>query len=315
MKTTYSCWRSTNAAAIAFAVSVILGLSGGAYASPKGSAGTPVTSAKNSFPLGSVAKSVRALVPEAYKKKGSLTIAVSATHPPNAYFNDQNKLIGWEVELGKAIATRMGLKPDFRKVDFSQILTGLQSDRYDIGLSGINDTTVRQEVVTFVDYFNSGGTSLIVKSGNPKNLSSVADLCGDTVAVETGTLQVGLAQDQSKKCVANGKKPIEITQFPNQTQVQLQLRTGRADAGLNDFPVAAYIAKQSNGHIDVISNNKGTTITYYGIAIAKESPNLVKAVQAAVQSVIDDGTYTKILKQWLLLDGAIETAAINGTGK
>ena len=283
-----------------------MGLAASAY-------GAPGSGPQTTVAPGSADPAVEALVPESFKSKGSLTIAVSATHPPNAFFNDENKLVGWEVELGRALAARMGVKADFQKVQFAQILTGLQSGRYDLGLSGISDTKAREQVVTFVDYF-SAGTSLIVPAGNPKHISSISDLCGDTVAIETGTSQVGFSQDQSAKCVAAGKKPIEIKTFPDETQVQLQIRTGRADAGLNDFPVAAYIALQSDGKLEAVRGGEKFSAPY-GIAISKDKPQLVKAVQAALKDVIADGTYDKILKEWNLENGALKTAVINGASK
>lgn len=292
--------------AVAVVAALAVTLSTSAYAA-SGSA------PKTTVAPGSADPAVEALVPDNYKAKGSLTVAVSATHPPNAFFNDQNKLVGWEVELGRALAARMGLKSDFQKVQFAQILTGLQSGRYDLGLSGISDNKTRQKVVTFVDYF-SAGTSLVVPAGNPKHLTSINDLCGNTVAIETGTSQVGFAKDQSDKCVAGGKKPIEVKTFPDETQVQLQIRTGRADAGLNDFPVAAYIALQSDGKLEAVRGGDQFSAPY-GLAIPKDKPQLVKAVQAALKDVIADGTYDKILKEWNLEDGALKSAAINGASK
>lgn len=293
---------------IAAAAVIVVALSANAFAaSPASHSGSP---AQATVSPGSAAPAVEALVPDSYKAKGSLTIAVSATHPPNAFFDDQNQLVGWEVELGRALAARMGLKADFQKIQFAQILAGLQSGRYDLGLSGISDNKTREQVVTFVDYF-SAGTSLVVKAGNPKHITSISDLCGDTVAIETGTSQVGFVNGQSAKCVAAGKKPIEVKTFPDETQVQLQIRTGRADAGLNDFPVAAYIALQSDGQLVAVRGGPSFTAPY-GIAISKGSPGLVKAVQAALKDVIADGTYEKILKKWNLTQGALRTAAING---
>ncbi|MGN6549930.1 MAG: ABC transporter substrate-binding protein, partial [Pararhizobium sp.] len=189
----------------------------------------------------------------------------------------------------------------------------LQSGRYDLGLSGISDNKTREKVVTFVDYF-SAGTSLVVRAGNPKHLESISDLCGNAVAIETGTSQVGFAKDQSDRCVSDGKKPIDVKTFPDETQVQLQIRTGRADAGLNDFPVAAYIALQSDGKLEAVRGGDEFSAPY-GLAIAKDKPQLVKAVQAALKDVIADGTYAKILKEWNLENGALTTAAINGAGK
>lgn len=300
--------------AFTIGVAIAATLSTSTYAASSTEGGPKAgTTASAELASSSTNPSVMALVPDSYKQKGTLTIAVSATHPPNAFFSDQNKLVGWEIELGSALAARMGLKPDFQKVQFAEILTGLQAGRYDMGLSGINDNKTREKVLTFVNYF-SAGTSLVVHSGDPKHISSIKDLCGRTVAIETGTNQVGIAQDQSAKCVAEGKQPMGVKLFPDETQVQLQIRTGRADAGLNDFPVAAYIAQQSQGQLEAVRGGKEFDAPY-GLAIPKSSPELVKAVQAALKDVIADGTYGKILKTWNLELGALTTAQVNGASE
>lgn len=272
-------------------------------------AGSPSAGAAGSATEGGDA-AVQALVPPELASKGSITFAASAAHPPNAFFDDQNKLTGWEVELGTALAKKMGLKPDFQKVQFAAIIPGLQSGRYDVGLSGISDNKKRQEVVNFVDYF-SAGTSLVVKAGNPEKLKTIPDLCGHKVAIETGTSQVDFATGQSAKCTAAGKKPIEVATFPDETQVLLQIRTGRATAGLNDFPVAAYLAQQSNGDLEAVRGT-GEFSAPYGLAVPKGSDGLTNALQAALKAVIADGTYEQILKKWNLQDGALTTATING---
>jgi len=293
---------------------LVLGIVASACGSSTPSAQSGTTTGTSIAPgAGSADPAVKALVPPDLQSKGTVTFAVSAAHPPNAFYDSSNTLVGWEVELGKALAAKMGLKPDFQKVEFAAIIPGLQSGRYDIGLSGISDNKTRQAVVSFVDYF-SAGTSLVVQSGNPEHISSIEALCGHTVAIETGTSQVKFAQDESKACVDKGKAPITVGTFPDETQVQLQIRTGRAAAGLNDFPVAAYIAQQSGGKLDAVIGGKDFTAPY-GLAVPKDSVKVVQAVQAALKAVIADGTYAKILAKWNLQQGALTTAAVNGAVK
>jgi len=258
---------------------------------------------------GSADPAVKALVPPDLQSKGSLTIAVSAAHPPNAFYDSHNTLVGWEIELGQALAAKMGLKPDFQKAEFSAIIPGLQSKRYDIGLSSISDTKARQRVLNFIDYFTTG-TALLIQNSKSNGISSLQDLCGQTVAVETGTSQVGFANNQSAKCTSSSKQPINVKAFPDETEMQLQIRTGRASAGLNALPVAEYIAQHSQGALKVADGQYATAPI--GIAVSKDSGELLKALQAALKSVIADGTYSAILAKWKLDQGALSTATING---
>jgi polar amino acid transport system substrate-binding protein len=159
--------------------------------------------------------------------------------------------------------------------------------------------------VDFVTYF-SAGTSFYTSAKNPVMVNSLADLCGKVVAVEKGTTQQTDAEAQSKKC---GAAKGSVLTFPDQNGANLALASGRAQVGMADSPVAAYQVKQSNGQFKLVGEPYGTAP--YGIAIPKDA-GMTRAVKAAMDSVIKDGAYMKILDKWGVESGAIKTPVING---
>ena len=189
-------------------------------------------------------------------------------------------------------------------------------------MSSITDTKARQEGlddkgkklgpgVDFVDYFTAG-TAIYVQKGNPKNINSVDDLCGQTVAVQSGTTYEQMLKDQSKKCTDAGKKKLTIESFDNDTEAQTRVKSGGAVAGVNDYPVAVDIARKADGGNAFEVVGEQVDAGPFGIAVEQGEQGATSALEAAVNAIIEDGTYKKILTKWGAETGAIDKAAVNG---
>jgi polar amino acid transport system substrate-binding protein len=250
------------------------------------------------------------LLPAAIKSAGVLNIATDASYAPNEYFDtDGTTIIGLDVDLGNAIAAKLGLKANFQNVTFSAIIPALAAGKYDLSLSSFTDTKEREATVDFVDYFNAG-ESLMVLAGNPKGVTGPdLSLCGLTIAVEKGTTEESEIPALSKKCTDAGKKAITGLSSDDQNGANLALTSGRADVGSADSPIAAYAVKQLAGKIQLAGQTYETAP--YGIAIPK-APGLAPAIKAAVNAMIADGSYKTVLDKWGDDAGATSTAAING---
>ena len=245
-----------------------------------------------------VNKKIAAEVPSSTKSKGTLTVAADATYPPNEFIKpNSNTVIGMDADLGKALAEVMGLNADVKNVTFNAILPGLAAHKYDLGMSSFTVTKQREKEVDFVSYAIAG-TSFYVKASGGPNIGTIADLCGEKVAVEKGTIQADQATAQSKKCKAAGKPAVSLTTYPDQNGANLAISSGRSDVGMADSPPAAYIVAQSNGQFKLTGKPYGEAV--YGIAMAKNS-GLAKPVLDAVKQVMSDGTYDKIFKYWGLV--------------
>src|ERR671936_144759 len=249
-----------------------------------------------------VDKKIAAEVPAKIKSKGTLTVAVDATYAPNEFVGANGKsLTGWDVELGQDLGKVMGLNWKFRNATFDTIIPGLQSGKYDIGMSSFTDTKEREKVVDFVTYF-SAGTSFYVKASGGPTINTLADLCGHSVGVERGTTQADASTAQNKKCKAAGKPGVKVAVYPDQNAANLAISSGRQQVGAADSPVAAYIVKKSNGQFKL--SGKPYNTAPYGIAIPKGN-GMAKPVLDALKELMSDGTYMAILKKWGIQSGAI----------
>jgi polar amino acid transport system substrate-binding protein len=251
---------------------------------------------------------VAAEVPQKYKSK-TLVVAADATYAPNEFIaSNGHTVVGMDPDLAVALAGVMGVKVKVVNATFDSIIPGLQSGKYDLGMSSFTDTKAREKVVDFVTYF-SAGTSFYVKASGGPAISSLASLCGHKVAVEKGTTQQDDSTAQSAKCKKAGKAGVTVSTFPDQNGVNLALSSGRAEVAMADSPVAAYQVKQSHGTFKISGKSYGTAP--YGIGVPKGS-GLAKPIRDALVVLIKNGKYKQILKKWGIQQGAISNPKING---
>jgi polar amino acid transport system substrate-binding protein len=213
-------------------------------------------------------------------------------------------------DLVKALAAQMGLKANVVNATFDTIIPGLAAGKYDMGASSFTDTKAREKVVDFVDYFLAG-TSFFTKSSGGASVTGLADLCGKSVSVESGTTEETDAKGQSAKCTKAGKAKVTVLVFPTQSAANLALNSGRAQVSMADSPVAAYQVKQSGGTFKLVGQTYGTAP--YGLAIPKKS-GLAPAVLAALKALMANGAYTTILTHWGVQSGALPASQVKING-
>ncbi|MFB8031192.1 MULTISPECIES: ABC transporter substrate-binding protein [unclassified Streptomyces] len=261
------------------------------------------------------------LVPQSVKDKGEIKVGSDIAYPPVEFKDKSGKTVGIDPDLADALGKQLGVKFVFENGTFDTLLTGLRSKRYDLAMSAMTDTKDRQEGVDsetkkkvgegvdFIDYFTAG-VSIYTKKGDDKGISTWSDLCGKKLVVQRGTVSHDLAKAESTKCGSKGK--ISIEAFDNDLEAQTRLRGGGADAGSSDFPVAAYAVKTSGGGNDFQLVGDQVEAAPYGIAVAKGNDELTKAIQAALDAVIKNGEYEKVIAKWGVQAGAVTEAKING---
>jgi polar amino acid transport system substrate-binding protein len=230
---------------------------------------------------------------------GTWTIGSDIAYAPIEFEDENGEPVGLDIDLANALAELMGVEVVFENAAFDGLIPALLAERYDTLLSAMTIKPERDEQVDFVPYFNAG-SGLIVAAGNPNGIQTPADLCGRTVAVQEGTIQVELLETQSGEC----DEAINILRFPTDPEAVQALIAGQADAEIADFPVAAYSATQSDGALEVIPNQIDPAP--YGIAVRPDSDELEQVLQDALDQLIEDGTYDDILDEWNLAAGAIE---------
>ncbi|WP_030379405.1 MULTISPECIES: ABC transporter substrate-binding protein [unclassified Streptomyces] len=308
--------RSRTAAVGALAVAGTLLLAGCGDQTDKGSdSGSDSSSSSSSAPLADK-------LPSDIRKAGVIKVGSDIAYPPVEFMKD-GKATGIDPDIADALGKQLGVKFQFQNGKFDQLIVGLQAGRTQVIMSAMNDTKDRQngidsdngkkagDGIDFVDYFTAG-TSILVQKGNPKGIKTLDDLCGRVVALQRGTTSEGVAKAQNKKCKADGKKVISLQTFDTDPEALLRLKQGASVADLNDFPVAAYNAKTSGGGKDFEVIGDQIEAGPYGIGVSKKNTQLRDALQAAVDAIIKNGEYKKILEKWNVTDGGVTEAKING---
>jgi polar amino acid transport system substrate-binding protein len=239
-------------------------------------------------------------------KAGTLTFLSDTTYPPQESIDPAtNKAVGFDVDVANAIAAKMSLTATIQTADFSTIIDGLLAKKGDAIISAMSITPERSKKVAFVGYF-SAGQSILVRKGNPENITKLADLCGKKVAVQvTTTEQDTLNAENTGDCKSN---KISISTFPTDTDAVQKLKIGAVDAAMDDSPVAAYYVTQDPASFDL----GGTPVQSApeGIAVDPKNTEVLTAVQQAMLAIFNDGTYHKLLVKWNLLDGEIPASQI-----
>lgn len=234
------------------------------------------------------------LLPADLKTKGTLVVGTDPTFPPYEFYADDNKtVIGWDADFAKALGETLGLEVKTMPATFDTILPGVSSHKYDVGISGFNVTAERQKNADFAAY-QSSGSGLAVKAGNPKKLAlDPLKLCGTKVGGEKGTTQgIETLPAFSQQCVAAGKPPIDIQLFPSQNEANLALISGRVDSVLSGLIGMGYASKLSGGAFE-LAGDEDYDPTPVGIAMPKDSP-LTASMVAAVKALVASDTYKQI---------------------
>jgi polar amino acid transport system substrate-binding protein len=250
------------------------------------------------------------LLPARYKS--GINVA-SGVYAPMEFLDSSQKFTGFDYDLGQALGSKLGTKLTFTNQDFNTIIPSLQAGTHQIIMYGMNDTSTREQVLDFVDYFRAG-LGIIVQKGNPSKITTVQDLCGKSVAVAKGTTQEAFVQAQSAKCASGS---IAISELPTEGDALLAVRAGKAVADVEDAAPAAYDAKTAGGgsQFEVVfdpKNPNGYAAVYTGIGILKKNHDLAVALQAALKSLIDDGTYGRLLQKYNLSSYGVKKAILNG---
>ena len=227
---------------------------------------------------------------------GTLKVGSDTTYPPQEFINTATgQPEGFDVDLITAIAGRMGLKANVVTTKFDTIIDDLVAKRFDVVISAVSVTPDRQKKVDFVPYF-SAGESLLVQTGNPLNIKSVTDLCGQKVGVQNGTIEQSDLQTASNNCKKAGKPAIEMTVLQDQTAVVQLLASHRVVATYQDSPVTDYYNKLNPGQFTVGGSvvNAGPE----GIVVRKGDTSMFNAIQTAFNQLKADGTYHSLILKW-----------------
>ena len=244
--------------------------------------------------------------PTTLVRPGTLTFLSDTTYPPQESIDPATqRAVGFDIDIAKAIAAKMGLTATFQTTNSPQIVGALLAKKGDAIISALQITPDLQRQVALVAYFRAG-QAILVRKGEGSGISSIRDLCGKRVAVQVQSPEENTVDE------ANGGlcKDLKITKqvFPTDLQAVLVLKQRGVDAALDDSPVAAYFVKQTPDQLELAGPPFKTNPE--GIAVDPKNGELHKAVQQAMMAIYQDSTYRQILTAWNLLDGEIPASQI-----
>ncbi len=299
----------TRALTLALAASTALTLTacGSDSLSESSSSSAPATSAS----AATVDEALAAKLPEKIKSAGKIVIGTDATYQPNEYLDTDGKtVIGMDVELFDAVMAKFGVKTEWVPSAFDSIILGVQSGKYDVGVSSFSINTERLQQATMVSYFTAG-TQWVTQKGNPKQIDP-DNACGKTVAVQKGTVQAD--EDlpaRNKACTDAGKPEIKVLVDADQAKVTATVQSGKADAMLVDLPPAIAAVEGTGGTLELLGEQYDSAP--YGYVLAKDQTEFGQAIADALKALKADGTYDAILAKWKTEGGAITDFAVNPT--
>jgi polar amino acid transport system substrate-binding protein len=310
--------RVAKAAVLAAVLLVVLAvLAACGSSSPSSSSSTSASPSSGATGGVTADATLTAMLPAAIKSAGTIRVATNIPYPPWEMYTavGSKQATGIDYDLSQAIAAKLGVKASFDQTVFDSIIPALLAGKEDMVMASMFDDATRQKQLDFVDYATDSYGILLPK-GNPDNIKSIQDLAGKTVAVQSGTAQVGELQKLAKTFAAAGKPKLTILQFPQDSDALLAVTSGKAQAQMDDQSVAAYTVKTfNNGNTFVLLQDPTIATTFsngiIGVGVPKSDTQLRDAVQKALQALITDGTYAQILNKYGESSLAVTSALVN----
>lgn len=248
------------------------------------------------------------LLPAGVRESGSLKIAVTVGgNPPNStYLPDGKTIVGQDIDFANAVAKVLGIELDQEVASFEAILPALGSGKYDVGTGNFGVTDERRRTIDFVTYINDGQGFAVRKDSDLKKVTDLKQLCGLNVATGAGTTFEATLEENKKACADAGEKPYDVKTYSEPSAVWSSLQQGRSDVVMSTINGLRYAVKQQEG-LKFLNEFHRLDV---GFAFKKGTP-LAPAFQAAVNKLIADGTYAKILKKWGTAPSGIDTSKIS----
>ncbi|MGF6697681.1 cystine transport system substrate-binding protein [Paraburkholderia sp. MM5496-R1] len=225
------------------------------------------------------------------KQRGTLRIGLEGTFPPFNSKAPSGELVGYDVDIAKAVAAKLGVKPEFVTTEWSGIIAGLQAGKFDVIVNQVGITDARKQTLDFSPAYTYSAAQLIQRKNDTRQFTSLEDLKGKKLGVGLGTNYMDMA-----KAVPG----IDVKTYPGAPEYLRDLAAGRLDAALNDRLMLAYLLKNSNLPLRTGANVGPGNPS--GIPFRKGNPKFAQAIDDAMTQLEADGTFTKISDKWFGID-------------
>jgi polar amino acid transport system substrate-binding protein len=268
-------------------------------------AGAGALAAASTMPRG--ARAQAKIAPPNIIKANTLVMSINPTLPPLQYVDNRGELKGMRVELGNEVAKKLGLTPEYIRIEFSVMIPGLAAKRWDMINTGIYWTEDRSKIMYMIPY-EQAAISFLVAKGNPLKIQTWKDLAGRSVSVELGGIEERRTREVSEMLVKEGLKGLTVRTFNNFAEAFQALRAGQVEASTSIDATAMYWQQQGDFTRAVAGLFPQTACFAYA------NKQLAELVVAALNDLKKDGTYDKLFDQYGVLKIDEPQFAIRGTG-
>ena len=271
---------------------------------------TRITMLIAALALASAAPALAQSVPARIRDAGKIVIATNPNYAPITFKDPAtNTLMGFDIDLGTAIAKELGVKIEWQEIAFAQMLPSLQTGRVDTVLAGMSDLPARRDVADFVDYMTSGPQFYTI-SALAGTIKTPEDLCGKSVGASRSTNWPAQMTEWSQtNCVAKGKPAMNVVGTEGSVDARTQLKTERLQGAVQGNETLPYFqALEPNTYVLL-----GTAFTQslVGMPFAKSETALRDAVKAAIERLQASGEYDKMLAKYGLQANKLTPISIN----
>ncbi|SDX40014.1 amino acid ABC transporter substrate-binding protein, PAAT family (TC 3.A.1.3.-) [Collimonas sp. OK242] len=226
------------------------------------------------------------------KARGTLKVAMEGNYPPFNFKDPKSgQLEGFEVDVAKLLAAKLGVKPEFTTTEWSGILAGLGAGKYDVILNQVGITEARQKAFDFSQPYTLSTAQLIIRKDEKRSFPTLESLKG---------YKLGLGQGTNFEQKAKAVPGIDVKTYPGSPEYLADLASGRIDAALNDRLLVGYLLKSSN-----LPLKAGATfgdIDKIGIPFQKGNPKFEAALNKALDDILKDGSFKQVSFKWFGFD-------------
>lgn len=225
------------------------------------------------------------------KAKGTLVIGTEGNWSPWTYHDEEDKLVGLDIEIGTKIAEKLGVKPDFQETDWDAILAGVDSGRFDIACNGVGYTEERAKKYNFSTPYVYTHKVLVV-SGDNEDIKKMEDLKGKTTANSPGSTYAEIAESYGAT----------VTSASTLDQTIELLIEGRVDATVNaQVSIEDYLSQHPDANIKIVQVLDGDPVAFPMQKVENDT-SLVDAVNKILEEMRADGSLAEISKKYFNLD-------------
>jgi polar amino acid transport system substrate-binding protein len=249
---------------------------------------------------------LEAAVPNTSSLTLGTTLAPGLTGLPHVGTAPNGQTVGADVDLRNAVAAELGVTWNIQYGTFDTVIPGVQNGKFQVGQDNFGVTAAREQVVDFSTYITDGQSFLAPSDSTLSSVKTITDLCGLTIGTTAGTTFQEILTTDAGDCAKAGKKPYSVDYYSDTSAIWLGLANGRIDVYFGPTLGLKYDAT----HVANVKFLSQISSTAVGFVTAKGSP-LAKVLAAAVNELISNGTYAKILAKWSITGYGVSSSQVN----